>query len=363
MTIYKLGEIINIINGKDIKFYNETHKTLVVGSGGILGTTKDVLGIAKNAFTLPRVGTMKIIWYDNWFYNINTCFATKNINDEISHLKYVYFYLLNKNWKMNISSTTRPLITKTNWLSFKIKLPTIENQKKIIDIIEPIENLFIKYPNTINISSYELAKNDVKIIIDIIEPAEIMNNQIKIISKKIEFLLSGSINYNKKIKLKDCVSISNINEKGIEQYSNKAINPKTILNNDDEGFNKYKTKGKFGRKLQLIINTLGPSTKKFAILHKNVDVLGELVILDVKEEFQTLVLGNLLTETFWSNVNSRTKGTIMQRISIDELLNIDLFDTNLKIDNLFEIVASLNLLKNKLEKYIEKLVKILVKQN
>ena len=72
---------------------------------------------------------------------------------------------------------------------WEVKLPLLQTQQKIIDIIEQKNELFLKFPNTVRIDTFEHTKNDLKNLIDIIEPLEILSAKIKSTKKVIISLL------------------------------------------------------------------------------------------------------------------------------------------------------------------------------
>jgi type I restriction enzyme S subunit len=67
---------------------------------------------------------------------------------------------------------TRYNVSQKNLEKIKINIPTLKIQKQIIDIIEPHENLFLKYYKCVRINKIQNTKNDIKNLIDIIEPLE-----------------------------------------------------------------------------------------------------------------------------------------------------------------------------------------------
>ncbi|AVN63684.1 hypothetical protein CG006_01660 [Mesoplasma florum] len=120
--------------------------------------------------------------------------------------KYLAYYFRTKFVRDQIVSFatgyTRYNISQKDLEKIILVLPSLEEQEKIIDIIEPFENLFLKYSNCVRIDSFNNCKNDVKKIIDIIEPIEKNIHILKNIILKIEDFFKLR-NFDKKIKIKD----------------------------------------------------------------------------------------------------------------------------------------------------------------
>ncbi|MFI3251984.1 MAG: restriction endonuclease subunit S [bacterium] len=66
--------------------------------------------------------------------------------------KFMYYYLKNINFKNIISGSGQPQITRTPLQKMKIKLPAIEHQKYIVNILDCVNN----YRNTLEISNDNL---------------------------------------------------------------------------------------------------------------------------------------------------------------------------------------------------------------
>ena len=109
--------------------------------------------------------------------------------------KFLYFLITTKIVKKIVSiaetrSGTFPQITFNEIKNIKTFIPDLKEQQKIIDIIEPIEKLFLRYSNIVRIDSYQNCKKDLKILIDIIEPIKSINNVFEKFNEKLILLLS-----------------------------------------------------------------------------------------------------------------------------------------------------------------------------
>ncbi|TCG11943.1 restriction endonuclease subunit S [Mycoplasma todarodis] len=140
MGIYKLGNIIKIISGSKV-LSEKSGSVPVVGSGGIFGSTENSK-YNKSSFTLPRKGTMEMFWYDQPIWNVDTAFLVGDVNEKKVIKKYLFYFLKsNSEWRKIITGSTRPATRISDWREFEVSLPSIQEQQKIIDIIEPIERV------------------------------------------------------------------------------------------------------------------------------------------------------------------------------------------------------------------------------
>lgn len=114
------------------------------------------------------------------------CFIVKNKN-AIS--KYIYYLIcgfkFNNFWSKTSKGTTMPVGDKNALLNYKFKLPDLDEQQQIINIIEPKEKLFLKYNRVIDISNLDNFKKSWNNLINIIEPFERLK---EIFSKKSSLL-------------------------------------------------------------------------------------------------------------------------------------------------------------------------------
>ncbi|PPE06090.1 restriction endonuclease subunit S [Williamsoniiplasma lucivorax] len=114
-------------------------------------------------------------------------------SDNLSIITKYLFWFLRKNQnifsKYSVGSTVPSLrLSSFDWIIHKKDWPSLIEQQNIIDIIEPKEDLFLKYSKCVRIDSLENAKTDIQNIIDIIEPIENLISTINCWKTKINFL-------------------------------------------------------------------------------------------------------------------------------------------------------------------------------
>ena len=115
------------------------------------------------------------------------CFVVTN-NNVLS--KYAYYLIcsdkFNNFWSKTSKGTTMPVGDKEAILNFKFKICDKVNQQAIINIIEPKEDLFLKYHKVVDITTLETFTSSWANLINIIEPFEKMECKYK---AKIDYIL------------------------------------------------------------------------------------------------------------------------------------------------------------------------------
>jgi type I restriction enzyme S subunit len=135
----KLGEVVKIKNGKDWKKLGEGNIP-VYGSGGIMGFV-DSPSYTKVSVLIPRKGTITNIFYvEEPFWNVDTIFYTI-INENMIIPKYFYYFMSNFDLTNLSTDSTRPSLTQTILNKIKIPIPSLEEQQKIVNILDKFDTL------------------------------------------------------------------------------------------------------------------------------------------------------------------------------------------------------------------------------
>ena len=140
---YTLDQLAEIKYGKNQKKVVDEHCTIpIYGTGGLMGHANQAL-YDKPSVLIGRKGTIdKVRYVDHPFWTVDTLFYTK-VNEDTVIPKFLYYEvsLLDLN-KLNEGTTIPSLRTETlNRLEFKI--PSLNDQKRILDILNPIEQKII----------------------------------------------------------------------------------------------------------------------------------------------------------------------------------------------------------------------------
>ncbi|MCL4584931.1 restriction endonuclease subunit S [Fusobacterium nucleatum] len=135
----ELGEILKIKNGSDYKKFN-IGNIPVYGSGGIINYI-DTYIYDKESVLIPRKGSIRNLFYvDKPFWTVDTIFYTV-IDKDIVIPKYVYYYLSKVNLEKLNTAGGVPSLTQTVLNKILIPLPPLEEQQKIVDILDRFDNL------------------------------------------------------------------------------------------------------------------------------------------------------------------------------------------------------------------------------
>ena len=135
----ELGEILKIKNGSDYKKFN-IGNIPVYGSGGIINYI-DTYIYDKESVLIPRKGSIGNLFYvDKPFWTVDTIFYTV-IDKDIVIPKYVYYYLSKVNLEKLNTAGGVPSLTQTVLNKILIPLPSLEEQQRIVDILDRFDKL------------------------------------------------------------------------------------------------------------------------------------------------------------------------------------------------------------------------------
>ncbi len=130
-----LGEVARLKNGKDWKNL-QSGNVPVFGSGGHMGKYVDTCSYNKPTVLIPRKGSISNLFYiDKPFWNVDTIYYTE-INSEFVIPKYFYYVLKNVDLESMATNPTRPSLTQSIIDKIPIPIPSIEEQKKIVEVLD-----------------------------------------------------------------------------------------------------------------------------------------------------------------------------------------------------------------------------------
>ena len=149
----KLEKICTFFNGR-IK-PNSKGKIPVYGGNGIISYTDQYN--ADNILVIGRVGA----YCGNAFYSRNKCWVSDNaigiiLNENVSNIKYIFYFLEKMNIRNLAIGSSQPLITQDILKNIEIDLTSLEEQKRIADILTALDDK-IELNNQMNQTLEEIA--------------------------------------------------------------------------------------------------------------------------------------------------------------------------------------------------------------
>lgn len=151
---YTLSQLAKIKYGKNQKrVVSDKGVVPIYGTGGLMGYATESL-YDKPSVLIGRKGTIeKVRYIEQPFWTVDTLFYTE-INDDIVVPKYLYYLLSNIDLKQYNEGTTIPSLRTETLNRLEFCIPSIDDQKKIVKIVKPIESK-IKVNCAINNNLYE----------------------------------------------------------------------------------------------------------------------------------------------------------------------------------------------------------------
>lgn len=136
----KLGEILKVRSGRDQKTIEcRNGKYQILGTGGEIGRTNTFL-YDKPSVLIGRKGTINNPMYkDEPFWTVDTLFYTE-IKEGFSP-KYLYYLFKTINWLKYNEASGVPSLTSSTIEKIKVKVPDLETQQKIVQILDCICNI------------------------------------------------------------------------------------------------------------------------------------------------------------------------------------------------------------------------------
>ena len=156
---YKLKDLVTIKYGKNQKKVedNLNGKIPILGTGGIIGYSKEFL-YDKPSVLIGRKGTIdKIKFVDYPFWTIDTLFYTE-INEKLILPQYLYYKLLGINFNNLNEGTTIPSLRTQTLYEIELDVDEMDIQRKVVKLLSLIDKK-IKQNTRTNNNLFNLIKN------------------------------------------------------------------------------------------------------------------------------------------------------------------------------------------------------------
>lgn len=139
-NIYPLSALATIKYGKNqSKVLCEQSNVPIYGTGGFMGYASKPL-YNKPSVLIGRKGTIgKVKYVNHPFWTVDTLFYTE-VNEDIVMPHYLYYAMSLLDLNAYNEGTTIPSLRTETLNRLEFSIPSIEYQRKVLSIIEPIED-------------------------------------------------------------------------------------------------------------------------------------------------------------------------------------------------------------------------------
>ena len=336
---YKLGDISFVKNGTKNK-----EDQSINGKYNFYVRSKNIL--KSNDWTIN--GNYTIIPGEGVFYPLYNE-GKASVHQRVYYIKannyfikdkYLYYWWLKNNsilYKNSVGTTVKSL-RMNNFTSPIIRLPNLEDQQEIINIIEPFEKLKVHLLNRKNL------------IIKLLNDLYLFNS-----SKNEKDILSFASLYNKKYQNQ----ISYIETSNIDENFSIINNIKTIQKDK-----KPSRANLTPREDSLIFSKLIGSNKLFPIYDKKyLNYVYSTGFYNISSnDLDWYLFGFLNSDDFIKQKNNNSSGTLMEGITINGLkkIKIKLPKNNYHLNSILHLISKHNIIIKKIDNIISHLINLYI---
>ncbi|MDZ7293056.1 restriction endonuclease subunit S [Mycoplasmopsis pulmonis] len=367
MAIYKLGEIAKILSGKtpstakkelwkkEIPFFgpgdldNMVPKRFITFNEKMIKRSGTIL--FSSAATIGKVGILDNL---SWF---NQQITSIEANNNYVMDKFLFFLLKKISSKIkfeNSSGTIFPTIKKKYFENFTLEIPNLKTQSAILNIIEPKEDLFLRYKNLVRIDNEENTKKDLRILINIFEPLEVLLENVRNVKNKLNKFQNSLFELLKNV-------LNNI--KIDFEITTGKWNNDVIIQNGKYNFYSCSKDVKKSNK--------NSYNGKYIILSGN----GTFYcwwyegIFDLYQRNYAIVPKKMFFTTFWSIENkldvirkSSQSGSVIKYIKLNDIKVIEVLNADMEneLELIYKLINMSSFLKEKISILIKKISNLLV---
>jgi type I restriction enzyme S subunit len=381
MAIYKLKELINseqedLKNSDDQMFVNISTANMKSNFSGFehspVCAGKILVPPGRILLSGIRPNFKKCIINDFYAKTNNDILVLRPNNFVM--LKYL-FYLIVSNWDdftRATKGTKMPRLDKNAFYNSQVEIPNLITQQAIIDIIEQNKELFLKFHEIIRIDSKSNCMSDFKNLIDIIEPIELMINNIKSQIQKLRKLLLLNYEFNSSkdvISLKEITSLKANNYVGQKEYvATNAIGELSMDINKITNISKERpSRANLSvMRNSLIFSKMVGENKVWYIDEYSEKYIFSTGFFNIETKCVDFVAGFLLSNSFIQQKYNLSNGTTMVALNtrgyndIKIRKPIDMILVNEHANNILRLVTKLQNLKNNLTNISDKMLKLLI---
>ena len=364
---YKLGDICVVKNGTKNK--EDCSK-----NGKYNFYTRSKIVLKSNDWTvdgectiIPGEGIFYPLWNNGKAAIHQRVYYIKS-NELILKNKYLYYWWFKNSWILyqNAVGTTVKSLRMNNFIDPKIKLPNIQTQQAIINIIEPKEDLFLKYHKVVDITTLETFTSSWANLINIIEPFELLKQNFYNKKNKLINLINYLYKYNSQNSDKEnyLLSMTNLFNKKYENQNmyieTSNINENMSITNKIKEISKNKKPSRANlspKNNSLIFAKLRGSQKIFPIYDKKyTNYVYSTGFYNISaNDLDWYLLGFLNSKDFIIQKNNNSSGTLMQGITIKDLnkIKIKIPKNKYKLNSIVKTISKINLVIEIISNLIE----------
>ena len=140
----RFADVLTIVNGKNQKkVENPNGRYPIYGSGGGMGYADDYI-CEGNTVVIGRKGSINNpIFVETPFWNVDTAFGLCADPTKLS-AKYLYYFCEKFDFEQLNTTVTIPSLTKANLLNVQIPLPALDEQYRIVEVLDKVSELIAK---------------------------------------------------------------------------------------------------------------------------------------------------------------------------------------------------------------------------
>lgn len=146
----RFADVLTIVNGRNQKkVENPNGRYPIYGSGGVMGYADDYI-CEGHTVVIGRKGSINNpIFVETPFWNVDTAFGLCADPTKLS-AKYLYYFCEKFDFEQLNTTVTIPSLTKTNLLNVQIPLPALDEQYRIVAVLDKVSDLIAKREAQLN---------------------------------------------------------------------------------------------------------------------------------------------------------------------------------------------------------------------
>ena len=322
----------------------------VYGANGVIGFYSDYNHENQTVLITCRGATCgEIHICESKSYVTGNAMALDDLSDEID-IRYLYYYLLDHDFKSIISGSAQPQITRQGLQKLIIKYPTIETQKKIVETLDKAQALIDARKEQIRLMDELVKSKFIEMFGDPITNP--MRWKETIIGDSCYYVKDGPHVSPKYVS--ECEGIPFISVRNI---INKTIDWSTAKYISEEDYFSYikKCQPQKGD----ILYTKGGSTGIAKLIDTDIRFANwvHLAVLKFKEDLNGIFFENMLNSDYcYKQSQELTKGIANRDLVLGSMKQIKFYKPPIDLQDKFaEFVQQVDKYKHELQKSLDEI--------